>query len=69
MRRWVFFFPHLPKGSLGMSVLFFFNSLILFTFFFFPSRFGSEMCLREKHSRDLLVGRRGELAMKVTKWH
>lgn len=32
----VFFFPHLPKGSLDMSVLFvFFNSLIFFTFFFF----------------------------------
>lgn len=71
MRRWVsFFFPIYQRVHWICLFFFFFNSLIFFTFFFFsPSRFGSEMCLREKHGRDLLVGRGGEPGMKVTKWH
>ena len=56
MRRWVFFFPHLPKGSLGMSVLFFFNSLIFFTFFFFPADLGVRcVCQRSIVETCLLV--------------
>ena len=69
-----FFFFLSTEGFIGYVhfLLFcFFNSLIFFSFLFlfFSSRFGSEMCLREKHGRDQLVGREGELGMKVTRWH
>ena len=70
----LFFFFLSTEGFIGyvrFLSFFFFNSLIFFSlfFFFFPSRFGSEMCLREKHGRDQLVGRGGELGVKVTRWH